>query len=306
MNIIKYIKELDKYVKIVELGIGAALTIAGVLWITPLRDIVIIMLPPDMDKDRLLVSGIGVVLGVIILIAQRNGVCSAKLTNDIAELQTKLQTMTVELTATNNTMKEAEEKTNGLTNTIAKMRNDITQNRLHHGTMKIYEDVNIEIRKRQANGDKIEITILAFTLFSICNKFADWKRKGELFNITFNLCHLDSNFIKSSNHIDQSWADALEGNLAIINNFISQNREYLRKNNVTVNFFPYSHIPVVHGFRLSNGAYYISLAFWDDTNKILPPDEIEYEIIMENDLSQRANHLRRVFNNWTEAAFRQP
>lgn len=264
----KFFDLSERIYLVLEWIIAIALILFGILWLTPVKEMLITHLLGEFDERRIILSGTGVVLGVIMMIVHRLG-----------------------------------KKTDELSARISSMKLDIDQNVLHYGTLRIYEDVDREIRDRIAHHDKVEITILAYTLFSIANKFPEWKKNRELFNATFNLCHLDMDFIKTCSQIDETWADSLKTNLAVIQRFKDKNADYLKENNVEINFIPYSHIPAVHGFKLANGSFYISFAMWDENNCILPPDNITYEKVAIGDQTEHARYLRNIFNNWISAAY---
>lgn len=173
----------------------------------------------------------------------------------------------------------------------------------HGGTNNIYSDVDNEMTERRLQNLKLNIDIIGYTLFSVSPKLEQWKQENKLSNLTLNLYHLDSSFIKESKDIDPAWEHKLKSCLDEINSFKQSNAQFLKRRKVAINLKPYSFIPAVHGFKLGNGSIYMSVAYWNDDFKIGHPNYVSKYIKIEpGDKTQFAHEIRRLFNNWLSKA----
>jgi|GEM_PF-2628057 len=175
-------------------------------------------------------------------------------------------------------------------------------NLFYNGTVAIYEDATFEVNRKRPKNKKISIDILGFTLFSAAHQFEKWKSKNQLMNININLHYLSEEFIISSSYLDDTWVDQLHYSLKTIDKFLANNQKYLADNNVTIKFYPYKHLPAVHGFRVSDGTYYIAFAQWNEQYQILQPTSSIYIKVGIKDNSEHATELRVLFDNWIFAA----
>jgi len=194
------------------------------------------------------------------------------------------------------------EKHMKLIQSIEKSKFEIDSKLFFKGTLNIYNDVSTELEDMIKDGKKIEMDVLGFTLFSVKTKFSQWKENNALKNITINLYYLDPSYIRGNSEIDNSWEAMVNINVDGIKRFIDAEKVYLRKNKIKVNFYPYKHIPAVHGFRLVGSCLFVSFASWD--NKILhdPTDQSTYIKIQNGDNTRYAGYLRLLFDNWAKKA----
>lgn len=262
--------QFKKWLYKFELYLSLSLLVLGFLWFTPLKSHITKILTGNNTNELpfdFWIGSVTVILGVIIGIIHRSG-----------------------------------KETVALTERLEELKHNIDTNFLHYGTNGIYADVDTEIVQEILKRDKIEISVLAYTLFSVTPKFQEWKERGVLHNITFHLYHLDIDFINSSPHIDPCWAGEVEYHLKSLARFKEKNQKYLEKNKIEINIYPYHHIPAVHGFKLNTASFYISSAVWDEDGYIMAPYNVEYEKITIGDKTKHARHLRKIFNNWLTAA----
>ncbi|MEM9363620.1 MAG: hypothetical protein AAGA43_13360 [Bacteroidota bacterium] len=167
------------------------------------------------------------------------------------------------------------------------------------GTNGIYKEVNKEMRKRKMLKEKVTVSIIGYTLFSVEPQLKSWKKDGILNNIEINLCHLDFDFIKDNSNIDPLWPQRLELHLKWIEDFKTKNSEFLKKFNVSINLYPYSHLPCVHGFKLNNGSMFVAFASWEN-GQIMQPNNSTFVHLEPKDYSKATEELRSLFNNWLD------
>lgn len=176
---------------------------------------------------------------------------------------------------------------------------DSEKNLFANGTDGIYEEVGKEFAKRTDYNSDLQIYILGYTLFSVEPKLKSWKESGYLRSVTITLFHLDENFIKKSPFIDQSWGLRAKTHINGIKNFISENKDYLEKNNVKINIYPYQHIPAVHGFKFGDDTYFASFSSWEENGKrIKMPNEDIFVRVDKNNETKQAKVYRKLFDNW--------
>jgi len=188
-------------------------------------------------------------------------------------------------------------KTDSLIRKIDDSKLDYDEKLLFGGTDGIYNIVNKEMRVRKVLREKITVDIIGYTLFSVEPKLKTWKDLGILNNLTLNLCHLDYDFMLDNEQIPTSWPERLKSYLKGIEDFLKKNESFLKDNNVEINFYPYSHIPSVHGFKLANGSMFMSFAIWDNS-QIIQPNNSVFLHLEGNDYSKTARQLKFLFNNW--------
>lgn len=169
-----------------------------------------------------------------------------------------------------------------------------------NGTDGIYSEVDKYLHNRIDPAEIMEVDILGYTLFSVSPKLIDWFDDGVLKNININLSHLDAGFIElNQDIIHKAWIKNLESHLDSIDDFKNRHSDYMKENNVTINFFPYSHIPVIHGFKISKMVYLMSVASWElPGGFIRMPNKDLFMKIDAKDISRHAIAMRALFDNW--------
>lgn len=253
--------------------IGAGLIILGILWITPIRQYVHPFLIDDSTPEKHIASLVNLLISSASIL--------------FAVIATSLYIVG--------------SRTSALTTRLDEMKHNSDNNFLHYGTNGIYKDIDKEITDELSKGNTVEVSILAYTLFSVTSKFQEWKSRKILHDITFNLYYLDIQFIKSSPDIDSVWAKEVEYHLEWIERFQAKYGTYLNNNKVVINLNPYHHIPAIHGFKLNSGTFYIACSSWED-GYIMPPYSTVYEKIELGDKSEHGKYLKAVFNNWLLSA----
>ncbi|MBK8875665.1 MAG: hypothetical protein IPN13_17815 [Bacteroidetes bacterium] len=73
---------------------------------------------------------------------------------------------------------------------------------------------------------------------------------------------------------------------------------------VTINLIPYKHIPSVHGFKFSNGYYFIAFATWDEKGIIRQPIQDVFINIYPSNQTKFASSMKNLFDNWLHQAAR--
>ncbi|WP_306565407.1 hypothetical protein [Flavobacterium lindanitolerans] len=253
--------------------IGAGLIILGILWVTPVRQYIYPIFIDDSAPEKHIASLINLLIGSASIL--------------FAVIATSLY--------------QVGSRTTELTQRLDEMKQNSDNNFLNYGTNGIYKDIDREITEELSKGNSVEVSILAYTLFSVTSKFQEWKSRKILHDITFNLYYLDIQFIKSSPDIDSVWAKEVEYHLEWIARFQEKYGTYLSNNKVVINLHPYHHIPAIHGFKLNSGTFYIACSSWEDGH-IMPPYSTVYEKIELGDKSEHGKYLKAVFNNWLIAA----
>lgn len=95
-------------------------------------------------------------------------------------------------------------KSDILINKIDESKLDFDDKLFFEGTDGIYKQVNREMSVRKLIDKTVTVDIIGYTLFSVAPKLKVWKRAGILNNMTLNLCHLNSEYIKKSQDISDS------------------------------------------------------------------------------------------------------
>ena len=177
---------------------------------------------------------------------------------------------------------------------IQELNSSLDDKLFRNGTHGIYDEVIKDITTQTNLGQHVTIDILGYTLFSVSPRLTEWKAKAILKNITFNLYHLEHAYIVASQDIDQNWAVLLSGHLSEIKSFQEKNGNFLKENAVHIRIYPFAHLPAIHGFRMSNGCIYLSLANWEtDSYKMTRPDTSSFYLrLSADDHSEIANELR--------------
>jgi hypothetical protein len=179
----------------------------------------------------------------------------------------------------------------------------IDSNFLKKGVLSVYEDASFEMNNnKRSNKHSMQIDILGFTLFSASYQFEKWLQEGKLKNLIVNLYFLAPDFTKGNDFFEDDWAQQTEMSLGIINKFKNRNLKILEDNNVLINLKPYRHLPSIHGFKISNGNYYVSFANWSETFQIRIPTNSTFVRVENNDRSDHAMELRKLYDNWLSAA----
>lgn len=170
------------------------------------------------------------------------------------------------------------------------------------GAEAIYPIIEAELTQRRRGGrTRLRLDILGFQLYSVHGRIESWITSGRLKNTELNLYCLDKTYCVKSKAIPDSWATQTEEYPAIIQKALEKHAKQLQDDKTTIRIVRYDHLPAVHGFKSSEGSTFIQFATWSD-GKLLMPHQGVYLQVLNTDSSLQARSLRKLYENWVEAA----
>jgi hypothetical protein len=120
---------------------------------------------------------------------------------------------------------------------------------------------------------------------------------------TIQLRVLDPDFLAgdASSWYDPRWAAEAANVVADVDAYTRENADALSAAGISLQVTTYRLVPAVHGFRMSDGSYFVSIARWDATGTLGRPYQ-SYEYLPAGDDEGRSNQYKQLFDNWLERA----
>jgi hypothetical protein len=169
------------------------------------------------------------------------------------------------------------------------------------GLTQLHSDANNEVKNRNYRR-RAEVEIMSYTLVTVSSYLEEWKTKGYLKNLSLNIYHLDSDFIRLNSVIDKDWDDVLNLHINEIKKFIKENKKDLIENNCSIKTYSYDFMPAVHGLKLGDGTIYFSLAHWNGDKIAKVRSDCGYIKIVPKNNTKIAIEIRELFDNWLDKA----
>jgi hypothetical protein len=145
------------------------------------------------------------------------------------------------------------------------------------------------------------LDVLGITLHTAWPNIRQWliDEPGLLAGWTIHLRVLDPDFLTSdaSSWYDPRWAEEAGNVVSDVAAYNKDNADALSAAHVSLRVSTYRLVPAVHGFRTSDGSYFISIARWDATGKLGRPYQ-SYEYLPAGDDEGRTGQYKALFDNW--------
>lgn len=150
-----------------------------------------------------------------------------------------------------------------------------------------------------------QLDVLGITLDTAWPRVKAWIKESDcqVAGWTVRLRVVDPEILTGhAGWFDSRWVDEVGIALEDVRRFVLQHQEDLDRLGITVSISTYRLLPLVHGFRIASGDYFISLARWDPRTRELGRPYETYEHLLADDRSPRVKQYKELFDNWLDRA----
>jgi hypothetical protein len=167
----------------------------------------------------------------------------------------------------------------------------------------VYPRLGEVLQSSAAHGEKT-LDVLGLTLHTAWPTIRGWlmEENSRLRGWTVRLRVVDPELVPTLSWFDQRWASEAKNVLDDVLAFNQLRGDALASKGTRVEIKPYALVPAVHGFKCSDGTYFVSIARWDDTSRTLGRPYQSYECLTAEDVEPRALHQKELFDNWMQRA----
>jgi hypothetical protein len=166
----------------------------------------------------------------------------------------------------------------------------------------IYDIGEIFPELRQLEPDKKgyrSVEILGLTLGSTWSQVESWlTSSAPPTDVKISLYCLDPAFVAGSTELPDIWVEESRRTQEKIRLFIAAEKKSLAERRISLRLREYVCVPIVHGFRFSDGTVFISYLQWSGASRIRPFPF--YERIFPADTTLRADRYRELFDSWVK------
>lgn len=183
---------------------------------------------------------------------------------------------------------------------IAQRVSEIPDQRHYGDPLEVYPALFEQIQQIKRKEEKT-LDVLGLDLYTAWPSIGFFLHRPELRDWTIRMtavARADSGVMEL---FPNSWV--VEGRKNLQQVYDSQNSEVITSQNIVLEPYGYDFVPVIHGFRLGNGALFYSMLMWGPDGKI-SREIYSYEHLPANDRSSSAEWVRQIFDSWFERACR--
>lgn len=162
---------------------------------------------------------------------------------------------------------------------------------------------------RNLKGSQKTLDVLGLTLFAAWPQLKSFLETTDVDGWKLRLLCLDPSFRSRAPETDaaapvpglsDAWLMEAAAHMRSVQAYVHEHREELAARRISIGVFGYKAFPVIHGFRLGDGALIMSWLQWD-RSELSKPHHF-YELFPSTDHSARANEFRKLFDNWFDHA----
>lgn len=148
--------------------------------------------------------------------------------------------------------------------------------------------------------DHKTLDILALNCNEVWTSLSLWLEHAESTGWKIRIFTMSPEFIRRESAVPDTWATFSELTCREISRFCTQTQD-LAFRGIGVKLFSYELFPAVHGFRLGNGAIFLAITRWLETDHMASAPIDDHSFFLEfppDNHSQLAIEARKLFDSW--------